>query len=213
MARTKQTARKSTGGKAPRKQLATKAARKRVPLPQGVSRSPTGTGLAQWPLGRSVVTRRALSCSSASCPSSAWSGRLPRTSRPTWGSRAQLSWLCRRPARLTLWVSLRTPTCAPSTPSVSPSCPRTSSWPAASVVSVLKLLTHTPGSKTHHTTALFRAPTPCQEKPSHLLFILPKVFTLSIAILFYVTLPAINRKLVIARPICYITPIVPIGPV
>lgn len=31
MARTKQTARKSTGGKAPRKQLATKAARKSVP--------------------------------------------------------------------------------------------------------------------------------------------------------------------------------------
>ena len=30
MARTKQTARKSTGGKAPRKQLATKAARKTV---------------------------------------------------------------------------------------------------------------------------------------------------------------------------------------
>uniref|UniRef100_A0A1I7WDF2 Histone domain-containing protein n=1 Tax=Heterorhabditis bacteriophora TaxID=37862 RepID=A0A1I7WDF2_HETBA len=33
MARTKQTARKSTGGKAPRKQLATKAARKSAPKP------------------------------------------------------------------------------------------------------------------------------------------------------------------------------------
>nr|XP_015107228.1 histone H3.1-like [Vicugna pacos] len=32
MARTKQTARKSTGGKAPRKQLATKAARKSLPF-------------------------------------------------------------------------------------------------------------------------------------------------------------------------------------
>ena len=32
MARTKQTARKSTGGKAPRKQLATKAARLTAPL-------------------------------------------------------------------------------------------------------------------------------------------------------------------------------------
>eukprot|EP01012_Entosiphon_sulcatum_P039653 TRINITY_DN524_c0_g1_i1.p1 TRINITY_DN524_c0_g1~~TRINITY_DN524_c0_g1_i1.p1 ORF type:complete len:158 (+),score=28.56 TRINITY_DN524_c0_g1_i1:62-475(+) len=32
MARTKQTARKSTGGKAPRKQLATKAARKSAPI-------------------------------------------------------------------------------------------------------------------------------------------------------------------------------------
>ena len=35
MARTKQTARKSTGGKAPRKQLASKAARKSVPAAEG----------------------------------------------------------------------------------------------------------------------------------------------------------------------------------
>jgi hypothetical protein len=37
MARTKQTARKSTGGKAPRKQLATKAARKSAPATGGTS--------------------------------------------------------------------------------------------------------------------------------------------------------------------------------
>uniref|UniRef100_A0A673J6F7 Histone H2A/H2B/H3 domain-containing protein n=1 Tax=Sinocyclocheilus rhinocerous TaxID=307959 RepID=A0A673J6F7_9TELE len=37
MARTKQTARKSTGGKAPRKQLATKAARKSAPATGGYS--------------------------------------------------------------------------------------------------------------------------------------------------------------------------------
>ena len=36
MARTKQTARRSTGGKAPRKQLATKAARKEAPAAGGV---------------------------------------------------------------------------------------------------------------------------------------------------------------------------------
>jgi histone H3 len=40
MARTKQTARKSTGGKAPRKQLATKAARKSVPQPSGGVKKP-----------------------------------------------------------------------------------------------------------------------------------------------------------------------------
>jgi len=42
MARTKQTARKSTGGKAPRKQLATKAARKtaHAPAPQGGVKKP-----------------------------------------------------------------------------------------------------------------------------------------------------------------------------
>jgi histone H3 len=38
MARTKQTARKSTGGKAPRKQLATKAARKSSPTSGGVKK-------------------------------------------------------------------------------------------------------------------------------------------------------------------------------
>ena len=38
MARTKQTARKSTGGKAPRKQLATKAARKSAPTSGGVKK-------------------------------------------------------------------------------------------------------------------------------------------------------------------------------
>ena len=38
MARTKQTARRSTGGKAPRKQLATKAARKVAPTAGGVKK-------------------------------------------------------------------------------------------------------------------------------------------------------------------------------
>ena len=38
MARTKQTARRSTGGKAPRKQLATKAARKSAPASGGVKK-------------------------------------------------------------------------------------------------------------------------------------------------------------------------------
>ena len=40
MARTKQTARKSTGGKAPRKQLATKAARKSAPASVGGIKKP-----------------------------------------------------------------------------------------------------------------------------------------------------------------------------
>ena len=38
MARTKQTARKSTGGKAPRKQLASKAARKSAPTTGGIKK-------------------------------------------------------------------------------------------------------------------------------------------------------------------------------
>lgn len=40
MARTKQTARKSTGGKAPRKQIATKAARKSAPVSSGGIKKP-----------------------------------------------------------------------------------------------------------------------------------------------------------------------------
>merc|ERR1711944_106534 len=82
--------------------------------PPEVSRSPIGTGPAQSLYVRSGVTRSPPSCSSASCPSRGWPGR------PTW------------------LVCLRTPTCAPSTPSVSPSCPRTSSWPGGSVESVHK---------------------------------------------------------------------------
>ena len=48
MARTKQTARKCTGGKAPRKQLATMAARKSLPapMPGGVERSAPGSAPA-----------------------------------------------------------------------------------------------------------------------------------------------------------------------
>merc|ERR1739842_37837 len=101
------------------------------------SRSLTDTGQEQSLSVRSEDTRSPLSFSSASSPSSAWSVRSPRTSRPTSGSRVLLSVLCRRPARPTWWVCSRTPTCAPSPPSVSPSCPRTSNLLAVSVESVL----------------------------------------------------------------------------
>jgi histone H3 len=51
MARTKQTARKSTGGKAPRKQLATKAARKSAPATGGVKKPHRRGPLAQLDAG------------------------------------------------------------------------------------------------------------------------------------------------------------------
>ena len=84
-------------------------------------------------------TRSLPSCSSASCPSSALSVRLLRTSRLTWGSRALPWWLFRRPVRPTLWDSLRIPTSVPSMPRGSPSCPRTSSWQGGSVARGLDL--------------------------------------------------------------------------
>ncbi|KAJ6606789.1 hypothetical protein B0H10DRAFT_2074361 [Mycena sp. CBHHK59/15] len=115
MARTKQTARKSTGGKAPRKQLATKAARKTAavstlvavvggvgvgpsllrhhqlthhtcrPRP-AVSRSRTGSALVPSPCARSGGIRSRPSSSSASSPSSVSSVKSHRTSRPTCAS-------------------------------------------------------------------------------------------------------------------------------
>ena len=60
MARTKQTARKSTGGKAPRKQLAVKAARKSAPVVGGVRRPHryrhTATGPHELPHGIAPTT-------------------------------------------------------------------------------------------------------------------------------------------------------------
>uniref|UniRef100_A0A3Q1CB18 Histone H2A/H2B/H3 domain-containing protein n=1 Tax=Amphiprion ocellaris TaxID=80972 RepID=A0A3Q1CB18_AMPOC len=107
MARTKQTARKSTGGKAPRKQLATKAARKSAPATGGVKkphRYRPGTvalrEIRRYQKSTELLIRK-----------------LP----------------FQRPARLTWSVSSRTPTCVPSTPRGSLSCPKTSSWPAAFV--------------------------------------------------------------------------------
>ena len=102
------------------------------------SRSRTDIVRARSLFVRSVATRSQLSCSSASCPSSASSARSPRTSRPICAFRAR-PWLpSRRLARHTWSVCSRTPTCAPSMPSASPLCPRTSSWLVAFVASALK---------------------------------------------------------------------------
>uniref|UniRef100_A0A8C4E557 Histone H2A/H2B/H3 domain-containing protein n=1 Tax=Dicentrarchus labrax TaxID=13489 RepID=A0A8C4E557_DICLA len=125
MARTKQTARKSTGGKAPRKQLATKAARKSAPATGGVKkphRYRPGTvalrEIRRYQKSTELLIRK-----------------LPFQLRLTWSA------------------CLRTPTCAPSTPRGSPSCPKTSSWPVVSAERELKLSAAAP----QNTTALLRA--------------------------------------------------------
>ncbi|PIK51154.1 hypothetical protein BSL78_11943 [Apostichopus japonicus] len=154
MARTKQTARKSTGGKAPRKQLATKAARKSAPATGGVKkphRYRPGT-VALREIRRYQKTP---SCSSANCLSSVSYVRSPRTSRPSFDSRAPQSWLSRKPAKPTSSASSKTPTFAPSTPSVSPSCPRTSSWLAESEANVLR--SYLSPTDSRKPTALLRA--------------------------------------------------------
>uniref|UniRef100_A0A8D3A035 Core Histone H2A/H2B/H3 domain-containing protein n=1 Tax=Scophthalmus maximus TaxID=52904 RepID=A0A8D3A035_SCOMX len=140
MARTKQTARKSTGGKAPRKQLATKAARKSAPSTGGVKKphryrpgtvalreirryqKSTELLIRKLPFQR-LVREIAQDFKTDLRFQSAAIGALQ---------------VCVRPARRTWWACSRTPTCVPSTPSVSPSCPKTSSWHAAYVESALR---------------------------------------------------------------------------
>merc|ERR1711997_747389 len=139
MARTKQTARKSTGGKAPRKHLATKAARKSAPATGGVKkphRYRPGTvalrEIRRYQKSTELLIRK--------FPFQRWFVRSLKISRLTCVSRAALSWLFKKFLRLTWLVFSKTPTCAPSTPSVSPSCPRTSNLPAVSVENVPKKL-------------------------------------------------------------------------
>ena len=210
MARTKQTARKSTGGKAPRKQLATKAARKSAPTAAGVKKphryrcvvpsgfplsyefalnpvpfvlrvrtgslfslsyefslNPVVSALVQLRFARFANIRNPPTCLSASFPSNVLCVKSRKTTRLISVSRALLfllsrfairsgifryfsyfpSLVClssrhicafRKHLRPTLSVSLKTQTCAPSTRSVSRSCPRTSNWPVVSGASALE---------------------------------------------------------------------------
>uniref|UniRef100_A0A3B5Q0N6 Histone H3.3 n=1 Tax=Xiphophorus maculatus TaxID=8083 RepID=A0A3B5Q0N6_XIPMA len=182
MARTKQTARKSTGGKAPRKQLATKAARKSAPSTGGVKkphRYRPGTvalrEIRRYQKSTELLIRKlpfqrlvreiaqdfktdlrfqsaaigALQVSEATATKRCVVEVVPLTRALALCSR-------RRPARPTWWVCSRTPTCAPSMPSGSPSCPKTSSWPAVSVESALR----------HSSALLFFCPCPhCSPPP------------------------------------------------
>uniref|UniRef100_A0A3B5K558 Zgc:173552 n=1 Tax=Takifugu rubripes TaxID=31033 RepID=A0A3B5K558_TAKRU len=149
MARTKQTARKSTGGKAPRKQLATKAARKSAPATGGVKkphRYRPGTvalrEIRRYQKSTELLIRK-----------------LP----------------FQRPARLIWWVCSRTPTCAPSTPRGSPSCLKTSSWPGVSVERELKLSARTP----KHNKGSFKSHISLMQRASSFVYILALHFSLT----------------------------------
>ena len=111
----------------------------RAPRPPEESRNLTDTDQEPLHFVRSEDTRNPPNCSSESCPSSDWSERSPRTSRPTCDSRAQPSLHSRKPQKLTSSVSSKTPTCAPSTQRGSPSCQKTSNWHEESEENVLKL--------------------------------------------------------------------------
>merc|ERR1711900_79022 len=103
-----------------------------------VSRSPTDTSQELSLSVRSVVTRSPLSSSSESSPSNVWFVRSHRTSSQTWDSNLPPLVLSRSPLRHTWFPFSKTPTSAPSAPSVLPFNQRTSNSPDVSVESVLR---------------------------------------------------------------------------
>ncbi|CAM9113085.1 unnamed protein product [Chrysoparadoxa australica] len=165
MARTKQTARKSTGGKAPRKQLATKAARKTAPIQGGVKKphryrpgtvalreirkyqKSTELLIRKLPFQRLVreiaqdfkndlrFQSAAILALQEACEAylvglfEVWSFLLTffKNEGLATLSPSPCLLLCLPFGSLLFCVCDRTPTSAPSTPSVSPLCPRTSS--------------------------------------------------------------------------------------
>jgi histone H3 len=154
MARTKQTARKSTGGKAPRKQLATKAARKRDAATGGVKkphRYRPGTvalrEIRRYQKSTELLVRKLpfqrLVREVAEDFKSALRFQSTAILALQEGAESYLVGVCPalpRPVprhRLTpRRSSLRTRTSAPSTRSASRSCPRTFSWRGAFGASV-----------------------------------------------------------------------------
>uniref|UniRef100_A0A8C0WEY7 Core Histone H2A/H2B/H3 domain-containing protein n=1 Tax=Castor canadensis TaxID=51338 RepID=A0A8C0WEY7_CASCN len=158
MARTKQTARKSTGGKAPRKQLATKAARKSAPSTGGVKKphryrpgtvalreirryqKSTELLIRKLPFQRLVREiaqdfKTDLRFQSAAIGALQVKGqRLVEhmgRARVAFSGPELISValvLNRRLVKRTWWGCLKILICVPSTPRELPSCPKTSSW-------------------------------------------------------------------------------------
>ncbi|CAC5388906.1 H3 [Mytilus coruscus] len=127
MARTKQTARKSTGGKAPRKQLATKAARKSAPATGGVKkphRYRPGTvalrEIRRYQKSTELLIRK--------LPFQRLVREIAQDFKTDLRFQSSAVMALQEASEAYL-VGLfsRTPTCVPSTPRESPSCPKTSS--------------------------------------------------------------------------------------
>ncbi|CAO3596055.1 unnamed protein product [Absidia cylindrospora] len=138
MARTKQTARKSTGGKAPRKQLATKAARKSAPTTGGVKkphRYKPGTvalrEIRRYQKSTELLIRK--------LPFQRLVRELAQDFKTDFNSNPLPLALFKKPLKPTWSPSLKIPTWPLSTPSVSPSNPRIFSWLVVSVANALRL--------------------------------------------------------------------------
>jgi len=121
MARTKQTARKSTGGKAPRKQLVTKAARKSAPSTGGVKkphRYRPGTvalrEIRRYQKSTELLIRK--------LPFQRLVREIAQISKLIFDFKVLPLVLCRKPVKHTLSACLKTQTCVRSMPKESPSC-------------------------------------------------------------------------------------------
>ena len=128
MARNKQTALKSTGGKVPHKQLATKAARKSAPSTDRVKKT------SSLQAGDCCASRNPLlpEIHWVSDPETAFP-EVGEGDRPGFQNRLEVPECrhrrhCRRLAKRTWRVCLKILICVPSTLRESPSCPKTSSW-------------------------------------------------------------------------------------
>uniref|UniRef100_I1P051 Core Histone H2A/H2B/H3 domain-containing protein n=1 Tax=Oryza glaberrima TaxID=4538 RepID=I1P051_ORYGL len=142
MARTKQTARKSTGGKAPRKPLRAIAAVMPAPSSRGVARKSVPFIGVKKPRRHRPGTVALREIRKYQKNTELLIRKLPfqRLVREIaqhfkhdmrFQSHAVLA--LQEAAEATWWVCSRTPTSAPSTPSASPSCPKTFSSPGGSV--------------------------------------------------------------------------------
>lgn len=103
-------------------------------------RSPIVTVPVQSLFVKFVDTRNLLNYWSVNYPSSVWSVKLHRISKPIYVSNLLLLALSRKPVKPTWSVFSKTPICAPFTPNVLPSCQKISNWPAVFVVNVLKFI-------------------------------------------------------------------------
>uniref|UniRef100_A0A3Q2W153 Core Histone H2A/H2B/H3 domain-containing protein n=1 Tax=Haplochromis burtoni TaxID=8153 RepID=A0A3Q2W153_HAPBU len=213
MARTKQTARKSTGGKAPRKQLATKAARKSAPATRGVKKPhryrPSTVALREirrYQKSTELLIRKLPFQRLVREIAQDFKTDLRFQSSAVMAlqeaSEAYLVGLSNNvkisTQKLIAWSdSSRTPTCAPSTPKGSPSCPKTSSWLAASAERELKLHALLP------TTALFRATSLLSRARSIIVFILMSYSHLNVfAVSILETTVGINVEFIISVLMC-----------
>ncbi|KAG1678606.1 hypothetical protein FOA52_012613 [Chlamydomonas sp. UWO 241] len=136
MARTKHNARKSTRGKAPRKQLATKVARKSAPATGGVKkphRSRPGTialrEIRKYQKSTELLINK--------LPFQRLVREIAQDFKTDLRFQSSAVLALQEAAEAYLVGLFEDTNLGPSTPSVRPSCPRTSSWRTASAASAL----------------------------------------------------------------------------